>query len=312
MTDTPPPIPTSFNVSALARAHGLSRRTIARRLAKGGTPPAHPRVQHGGHGGQSGQVMKSAPSAAHAMAQRGHTLMVATFATAAALASISAFFAVTGMTTTFADAVPVMVMICVLEAAKLVTASWLARHWHGAPLLLRLPLTVMALALMVLTAVGTYGYLTRAHLAHQVESIETIERDAAPLAQRIELATPELRDLDGRIVQRDDLVRAATSRGYTRTAMALVGDQAQARAALVAQRQAAAGRLAALKVEQAGVELRRARVAGEAGSALYLARLFDSGDTEGAVRLITALLVLVLDPLAILLTIAASRQEIFP
>jgi hypothetical protein len=42
---------------------------------------------------------------------------------------------------------------------------------------------------------------------------------------------------------------------------------------------------------------------------LYLAKLFDSNDTEAVVRLITALplRVLVLDPLAVLLTLAATR-----
>jgi hypothetical protein len=105
------------------------------------------------------------------------------------------------------------------------------------------------------------------------------------------------------------MVRTATARAWTKTAMALVGSQAQQRAELVAQRQAAAERLAALQVEAAGVEARRARVAGEAGPALYLARLFGSDDTEATVRLITALLVLVLDPLAVLLTIAAAQRR---
>jgi hypothetical protein len=51
----------------------------------------------------------------------------------------------------------------------------------------------------------------------------------------------------------------------------------------------------------------RARITTEAGPALYLAKLFGSNDTEAVVRLITALLVLVLDPLAVLLTLAAAR-----
>jgi hypothetical protein len=37
-----------------------------------------------------------------------------------------------------------------------------ARHWRVTPLLLWLPLTVMVLALMTLTAIGSYGFLTRA------------------------------------------------------------------------------------------------------------------------------------------------------
>jgi hypothetical protein len=37
-SNLPVPIPTSLNVSALARQHGVSRRTIARRLQKGWAP----------------------------------------------------------------------------------------------------------------------------------------------------------------------------------------------------------------------------------------------------------------------------------
>jgi hypothetical protein len=77
----------------------------------------------------------------------------------------------------------------------------------------------------------------------------------------------------------------------------------------VAERQQATERLADLKVQQANVDARRARVTAEAGPALYLAKLFGSNDTEGMVRLITALLVLVLDPLAVLLTLAAARPR---
>jgi hypothetical protein len=49
-------------------------------------------------------------------------------------------------------------------------------------------------------------------------------------------------------------------------------------------------------MQQANVEAQRARVTAEASPAFYLAKLFGSDDTETVVRLITAPLVLVLDP----------------
>jgi ABC-type polysaccharide transport system permease subunit len=76
---------------------------------------------------------------------------------------VSAFFGVTGMTAIFAAATA-PVMVGVLEAAKLPTAAWLARHWRVTPLLLSAPLAVMVLALMTVTAIGSYGFLTKAHL----------------------------------------------------------------------------------------------------------------------------------------------------
>jgi hypothetical protein len=213
------------------------------------------------------------------------------------------------MTAIFAAAaIPVMVMVGVLEAAKLVTCAWLARHWRVTPLLLRAPLTVLVLALMTLTAIGSYGFLTRAHLQHQVAAQEAVDRDAAPLTQQIALANSTVQDLDGQIARLDAMVKTATGKGWTRTAMALVGRQTASRAALVADRQQAAERLADLKVQQANVDVQRARVTAEAGPALYLAKLLNVGDPEAMVRVITALLVLTLDPLAVLLTLAAARR----
>lgn len=248
------------------------------------------------------------PDVAKALAPpSGRLVSGVALATAVALASVSGFFGITGMTAIFAAAVvPIMVMTGVLEAAKLVTAAWLARRWRTAPVLLRLPLVAMVLLLMALTAVGTFGFLSRAHLDHRIMATQAIDRDAAPLEQRIALAAAAVEDVDGRIAQLDDMVKASTLRGRTKTAMALVNDQARSRGELVAQRQTLSEQLSNLKVEAADITGQRARIANEAGPALYLAKLFGSEDTEGTVRLITALLVLVLDPLAVLLTIAAA------
>jgi hypothetical protein len=60
-------------------------------------------------------------------------------------------------------------------------------------------------------------------------------------------------------------------------------------------------------VQQAKIDAQRGRITAEAGLARYLAKLFGSDDTEAVVRLITALLVL--DPLAVLLTLAAAVSE---
>jgi hypothetical protein len=247
---------------------------------------------------------------APATRSRRDAVAFAALVVAFALASIEAFLGTVGMTAIFPGAaVPVMAMTGVLEAAKLVTAAWLARHWRVAPLALRAPLTGMVVALMVLTGVGTYGYFTRAHLAHQVEAREAIDRDAAPVAQRIALTESIVRDLDGRIGRLDDIVKAATTRNSVRTAMALVSEQERGRADLVAQRQAVAAKLADLRVQVSALEGRRAQIAGEAGPARYFADLLGWGDGETAVKLITALLVLTIDPTALLLTLALATTS---
>jgi hypothetical protein len=95
-----------------------------------------------------------APVTATASRRQGDGVTVAAFLAAIALAGVSGFFAITGMTAVFAAApVSVMVMTGTIEAAKLVTAAWLARHWRSSPWQLRWPLATMVMVLMLLTAI---------------------------------------------------------------------------------------------------------------------------------------------------------------
>jgi len=55
-----------------------------------------------------------------------------------------------------------------LVAGKLVSAAWLTEPWSLAPGLLHLVLVAMIGVLMSPTAVGVFGFLTRAHLDHMV------------------------------------------------------------------------------------------------------------------------------------------------
>ncbi len=80
-------------------------------------------------------------------------------------------------------------------------------------------------------AIGRYGFLTGAHLQHQAAAQEAIDRDAAPLAQRIALAEADVRDLDGRIAQLDAMVSAATPAVATRRATEHLPRRASGRAA---------------------------------------------------------------------------------
>jgi hypothetical protein len=86
---------------------------------------------------------------------------------------------------------------------------------------------------------------------------QAVGRDTAPLAQQIAMAETVVRDLDGRIAQLNDMVKAATAKARTKTAVFLSQDQTGSRADLVGQRQAAAGKLADLRVQQTDIEMHR-------------------------------------------------------
>jgi glyoxylase-like metal-dependent hydrolase (beta-lactamase superfamily II) len=52
---------------------------------------------------------------------------------------------------------------------------------------------------MVLTAVGTFGFLTHAHLDHVAAARQAVDGDAAPVAGEIGVAESEVADFDHRI-----------------------------------------------------------------------------------------------------------------
>jgi hypothetical protein len=129
---------------------------------------------------------------------------------------------------------------------------------------------------------------------------------AAPVRERILVAQAAVNDLDARIRQLDMMIASATAHDRATRAMSLLADQSKTRAALLEKRQLAAERLGTLRVEMGGTDVRRARLVPEAGPATYLAKLFDS-DGEAALRAVIALIVAIIDPLAVLLVLAVSR-----
>lgn len=123
------------------------------------------------------------------------------------------------------------------------------------------------------TAIGSYGFLTRAHLQHQVAAQEAVDRDAAPIAQRIALAEATVTDFDARIAQLVDMVKAATGGDGRRPQWRWLADKAPRapRSWLNASRPPSGW---PTWVQQANIETQHARIIAEAGPALYLAKPF--------------------------------------
>ena len=87
-----------------------------------------------------------------------------TLLTALLLSAVAAYFSIAGLMAIFSSAViPIAVMGGTLELAKIVTASWLYRNWKTAPLLFRYYLVSSTIILSLITSLGIFGYLSKAH-----------------------------------------------------------------------------------------------------------------------------------------------------
>ena len=87
------------------------------------------------------------------------------------IAGCAAFFSVYGIGLLFSGAtIAAMVMASSLELGKLVTTSWLFRYWNKANILMKTYMIVAIFALMGITSLGVFGFLTA---AFQKSSLET-------------------------------------------------------------------------------------------------------------------------------------------
>ena len=80
------------------------------------------------------------------------------------MAGCAAYYSVYGLSKLFsAQAFAVIIMASILEASKLVTATYLHRYWKKLNILLKSYLTIAVVILMMITSLGIYGFLTSAY-----------------------------------------------------------------------------------------------------------------------------------------------------
>ncbi len=103
------------------------------------------------------------------------------------IAGCAAYFSVYGIGLLFSGAtVAAMIMASSLELGKLVTTSWLFRYWHKANILMKTYMIVAIFALMAITSLGIYGFLTAAFQKSSLENELSVNKIATLEVQKTE------------------------------------------------------------------------------------------------------------------------------
>ena len=100
-------------------------------------------------------------------------LIILAFICALSISGVAIFYSVIGLGSIFAAAkIPIYIMGGVLEVAKLVTASWLYQNWKNIPILIKTYLTIAVGVLMIITSLGIFGFLSKAHIEQATPAAE--------------------------------------------------------------------------------------------------------------------------------------------
>jgi len=240
-----------------------------------------------------------------------------TLLTALSLSVVAAWYSILGLTAIFASAViPIIIMGSILEVAKVTVTVWLHEYWPRCRLLMKIYLVPAVGMLMVITSMGIFGFLSKAHSDQNLISGDVISRIAIydekikTQKDNIEANRRALKQMDEGV---DSVLGRSTDEKGADKAVALRKAQQKERIRLQNEISQSQKSIAELNETRAPIAAEVRKVEAEVGPIKYIAAFIygdnpDANLLERAVRWVIIILVVVFDPLAIMMVLAATES----
>jgi len=235
--------------------------------------------------------------------------------TAFILAACAAYFSVSGIGKLLAGGgISILVFASAIELGKLVSVSFLYRHYHEIHRSLRWAFTFFSVAIMFITSLGIYGYLTSAYtkasvgITVQQAANTTFASQDTLIGATIQRKTDRIAQLDKIRTQQEARLDNTISKTNTGTSRTITEVQRTIRTNDIEQQKLQKEVDSLLTVRS---KITEDKIKGEValqtdsdlGPFLYIAKVFEL-PLDTVVKWFILVLVLVFDPLSICLVIA--------
>lgn len=241
-------------------------------------------------------------------------LGILTLLSALSISAVAIYYSVIGLTAIFTGArFEIIIMGVVLEIGKLISAVWLHKNWFTSPRSIKIYLSTALVVLMMITSMGIYGFLSKAHLEQSISPGDTqaklslLEEKILIQKSSIADAKKEMEQLNAAVDQ--TMSRSTSEQGASRSNQIRLNQQKERKRILLVI-ETAQKEILTLNEEKAPLAAQLRKVAVEVGPIRYIAMLFtdanDETTLEKAVTWITLMIVFVFDPLAIVMLIASQ------
>ena len=237
--------------------------------------------------------------------------------TALILSVVAAYYSIIGLTAIFSAAVlPIIIMGASLELGKIMATVWLHNNWQRASWKFKSYLIPAVVFLIILTSMGIFGFLSKAHsdqslVSGDVQSkIAIYDEKIKTARENIEANRKQLKQMDESV---DQVMGRSTDEKGADKAVSIRKNQSRERSALAKDIEANQKLIATLNDQAAPIRAAVRKVEAEVGPIKYIAALVygDNPDTnilERAVRWVIILIVVVFDPLALCLLLASQQS----
>ncbi len=227
---------------------------------------------------------------------------------------VAVYYSVVGLTAIFAAAaIPIIIMGVALEIGKIIATVWLKQNWSICPRPVKIYLISAIILLMVITSMGIFGFLSKAHSDQNLVGGEVLSQLAIydekikTSKENIESRRRELKQMDEAVDQ--VMARSQDEKGADKS-IALRKSQQRDRTRISAEIETEQKRLSELNNEAAPIRAQVRQVEAEVGPLKYIAA-FIYGETdqtvlEKSVIWVIIMLIMVFDPLAIILLLASQ------
>ena len=231
------------------------------------------------------------------------------------ISAVAIYYSVVGLTAIFsAAAIPIIIMGSALEVGKLVCASWLKANWERAPRFMKYYMVTAVIVLMLITSMGIFGFLSKAHNDQTLVSgdvgskIAIYDEKIKTAKENIEADRKQLKQMDEAV---DQIMGRSTDEKGADKANAVRKSQQRDRIALAKDIETQQKLIASLNDEAAPIRAEVRKVEAEVGPIKYIAAFIygtapDESMLERAVTWIIILIVIVFDPLAVIMLLAAQ------
>jgi hypothetical protein len=230
---------------------------------------------------------------------------------------VGAYYSITGLAAIFSGAVvPILIMGGSLELGKVTAAVWLKNNWERAGITYKLYLLPAVAMLMLITSMGIFGYLSKAHNDQTLVSgdvgskIAIYDEKIRTAKENIEADRKQLKQMDEAV---DQIMGRSTDEKGADKANSIRKSQQRDRSALARDIETQQKLIAQLNDEAAPIRAEVRKVEAEVGPIKYIAKLIyednpDANILEKAVTWVIMIIVAVFDPLALVLILAAQQS----
>jgi len=229
---------------------------------------------------------------------------------ALAISAVAAYYSIVGLMAIFAGATTaIAIMGIVLEIGKLICASWTFQNWKTSPVSIRSYFILAVVILMLITSLGIFGFLSRAHI-QQSNPTSLLEERIERIDLKVEQRQTQINRYQGRLNTLDQALQKYIELGAISKGLSKIGAMDNETNLLKTKVEGLENEIDGLSDEKYELKTNLSLAEVEVGPIRYVASmLYDDvseSQLEEAVRWIIILLIFVFDPLAVVLVIAAN------